>query len=425
MAIFVYLTVTVLTALTAVLYSPLKRDIAILGLNRSPTSWKNIHGSESHVIPDTIACEDLHHHTPSGLIYTACTGDIEKVAGWFPGAPSLDHPENPGYGTIQILDPTTMKSQKLNLSGFEGPFVTHGIGIYNTPSDPSTVYIYAVNHLPNPLWAANPSTEPKAASRVELFVHTIGSNTAKHLRSISHPLIRLPNDILALSEREFLVTNDHYYREGHMRLVEDLTGRKWTDVVHVRLEDDDKVDATVSINSIATTNGIGWGPDKQVLISDALGGSIYFATLPSAENKTLSVSHAIHTHGLIDNPSFFSDPYAGLDGKDYSAYILPGFGRVVEFPEHFKDPTGKAPITSLVWFLPASAGKNKDESRGKQSRVLVSDDGTSMRGATTAVITAIDPATNGGKREGWLFVTGVAAPHVFVTRIDFESMLTE
>ncbi|KAI0004435.1 calcium-dependent phosphotriesterase [Xylariaceae sp. FL0662B] len=426
MAPFVYLAVVVLTALTAVIYSPVKRRVAIMGLTRHPSSWTNIHGIENRAVPDTIACEDLHHHTPSGMLYSACMGDMEKMSGWFPGAPCLDHPESPGRGTIEIIDPVTMKSQRLTLSGFEGPFVTHGIDVYNTPSDPSTVYIFAVNHLPNPRWFANPSTEPKAASRIELFVHTTGSNTAKHLRSISHPLIRTPNDLFALSEHEFLVTNDHHYRDGHKRvLLEDIARQKWTDVIHVSLEDDDQVVATVSLNSIATTNGLGRGPNQQILISNALGGALYFATLPPEKNKTLSISHSVQTERLIDNPSYFSDPYAGLDGKDYSGYLLAGFGRAVEFPEYFKDPTGRLPIPSVVQYLPASAGRNASESRGKQARVLFSDDSSSLRSATTAVLTAIDPATNDGKRQGWLFVTGVVAPHMLATKIDFESMLFE
>lgn len=229
-----------------------------------------------------------------------------------------------------------MKSQKLTLTDFEGPFVTHGISIYNSPSDFETVYIYAVNHIPNPLWTASSSAQPKAASRIELFVHTVGSNTAKHLRSISHPLIRTPNDLLALSEREFLVTNDHYYRDGFMRVVEEFSHSAWTEVVHVHLVDSTNVSASVSLNSIPNNNGLGWGPNQQVLISSALAATLYFSKLEGGYNKTLSVTHSIRADGVVDNPSFFSDPWAGIDGKDYSGYLLPGLGRPIEFLGNYK-----------------------------------------------------------------------------------------
>ncbi|OTA90113.1 hypothetical protein M434DRAFT_14147 [Hypoxylon sp. CO27-5] len=424
MAFLLYLTTIVVGILSALLYAPVKREATVLGLFRPLNSWQNVHGIENRVIPDTVACEDLHYHETSGMLYTACAGDMEKAAGWFPGSGSLDYPNNPGYGTLVVIDPRTLESQKLKLVDFPSSvFVTHGISLYSPPSDLQTVYIFAVNHLPNPLRSSTSSKEPKAASRIELFVHTVGSDTAKHIRSISHPLIRTPNDLLALSENEFLVTNDHYYREGLMRLVEDLVHRPWTDLLYVRVDDTNNVTATISLSSIGGNNGLGWGPDHQVLISDATGGTLYFAELQVEVNKTLSVTHAIRADGVVDNPSFFSDPYTGFDGKDYSGYLLPGVGRPIDFPVNYKDPKGQAPMPSLVWYLPASGGKKEGGAHGTQPKLLFSDDGSSLRGATTAVIVAIDPATNDGKREGWLFVTGVVAPHMLATRIDFATAL--
>ncbi|KAI0888216.1 calcium-dependent phosphotriesterase [Annulohypoxylon maeteangense] len=422
MAVFLYITTIVVGILSAFLYSPLKREALILGVLRPLSSWEKVHGIENRVIEDTVACEDLHYHEPSGLLYSACMDDMKKASGWFPGSGTFDHPENPSFGTLVVIDSKTMKTTKLSLAGFPYPvFVTHGISIYSHPSDNKTVFIFAVNHHPNQIQSSAAPEQPKADSRVELFIHTVGSDTAKHLRSISHPLIRTPNDLLALSDKEFLVTNCHYYRDGLMRFVEDLSHIAWTDIIHVNI-DGDNVTATAILNSIGTNNGLGWGPNEQVLIGDATGGNLYFAGLV-VENKTLSVSHYVSADGIVDNPSFFSDPYTEFDGKDYSGYILPGLGRPIDLAVSFRDPTGKAPIPSLVWFVPASAGK-KGEGSDKQARLLFSDDGSSLRGVTTAVMVAIDPATNDGKREGWLFLTGVVAPNMLATKIDFATILS-
>ncbi|KAI2626995.1 calcium-dependent phosphotriesterase [Hypomontagnella submonticulosa] len=421
MGISLYVTLVVVGVLSALLYTPVKRGVVVLGFLRPIESWQNVHGIENRVIEDTVACEDLHYHEPSGMLYSACGGDLEKAATWFPGAGSLGHPENAGYGSLVLINPKTFKSQKLTLTGFEGPFVTHGISLYSPPSDLNTVYIFAINHLPNPLWTES-STEPKAASHVELFVHTVGSDTAKHLQSISHPLIRTPNDLLALSEREFLVTNDHYYRHGTMRLLEELIQAKWANLVHVRINNATNATAAIILDSIPNNNGLGWGPNEQILISAATGGGLYFARLGGEDNRTLSVTHSVQSDGIVDNPHFFSDPWAGLDGKDYSGYLLPGLGRGVGFVEDYQDPTGKAPLASLVYYLPASAGK-AEGSRKQKPKLVFSDNGSALRGATTAVIVAIDPTTNGGKREGWLFVTGVIAPNMLATRIDFATAL--
>lgn len=85
MAAFLFLTTIVVGLLSAFLYSPLKRQAAIVGYTRPLDSWKNVHGIENRAIEDTMACEDLHYHEPSGMLYSACMDDMEKASGWFPG----------------------------------------------------------------------------------------------------------------------------------------------------------------------------------------------------------------------------------------------------------------------------------------------------------------------------------------------------
>ncbi|KAI1125421.1 serum paraoxonase/arylesterase family protein [Nemania abortiva] len=422
MAVFLYFIATLFGALGAWLYPSARHFAAVLGI-RPFESSVNIHGVETHFIPDTAACEDLEYHAPSGMLYTACTGDLALTRGWMPGANSLERPDQPGYGTLVVINPTTLKSQKLSLVNFKGPFATHGIALYTAPSKPNLVYIYAVNHLPNPRWTPGSTTEPKAASQIELFVHTVGSSTAKHVRSIAHPLIRTPNDLLAISENEFLVTNDHHYREGPLRLLEEMFRLwSWTDLVHVRF-DDARVDAAVALNSIPTNNGLGWGPDQQVVIGDAVGGYVHFASLPDAENRTMTVSHSVPVDCVVDNAAFFADPYAGVDGKDYSGYLMPGVANALNFHDNFKDMTLKAPLTGRVYYLPAVVGRDKSIDGKKLSKLIFRDDGQTVRSITTAIIVAIDPATNGGKREGWLFVTSVIGASTIATKIDFEKVL--
>ena len=72
-------------------------------------------------------------------------------------------------------------------------------------------------------------------------MHTPGTTTVRHLRSIAHPAIRTPNDIFAISPTEFYVTNDHYSRHSHaLRGFEDLYmgwGKLTSDVLHVSFPD--------------------------------------------------------------------------------------------------------------------------------------------------------------------------------------------
>lgn len=208
-----------------------------------------------------------------------------------------------------------------------------------------------------------------------------------------------------------------------MRLAEEFLRHfgSWTDLVHVRFGDD-TVDAAVVLDTIPTNNGLNWGPDKQVIIGDALGGHVYFASLPHAENRTMSVSHFIPVDCVVDNANFFSDPYADT-GTDYSGYLLPGLSDALHFVSSFQDPELKAPIPGHVWYLPAIAGRDKDVDGAKMTKLIFKDDGHAIRSVTTAVIVAIDPATNDGKREGWLFVTSVIGAQMLATKIDFATAL--
>ncbi|KAI0162359.1 serum paraoxonase/arylesterase family protein [Xylariaceae sp. FL1272] len=425
MAAILYLLVTVLGLFGAWVYQPVKHTAATLGLFRILRGEADvIHGVETHVIPDTVACEDLEYHPQSGMIYAGCNVNLASAAGWMPGGDALAHPENAANGTIVIIDPATLKSQELSLENFEGTFVTHGISLFTDPEDPNKVYIFMVNHLPNSKWVPG-STEEKAASQVELFLHNVGSNSATHIRSIVHPMIRTPNDLLAISPNEFLVTNDHFYRDGRSRILETIFSsfKSWTDLLMIRF-DDEKVNATVALDTIGTNNGLGRGPSGQVLIGDAGGGHVYFAELGGANNATLSVSHDVPIENIVDNPSFFADPYAGVDGKDYSGYLLPGVSHGLTFIEAFADRSGQSKIPGEVWYLPLAVGQDKNLDGKKLRKRIFADNGSTIRSMTTAVLVAIDPATNDGKREGWLFVTGVVSHAMVASRINLESLLT-
>ena len=73
----------VFTLSAAILFRPLSHRAEILGYLR-PYEVENIHGEDLTLIPDTIQCEDLHHHIPSGLLFAGCQGSEEERFSWFP-----------------------------------------------------------------------------------------------------------------------------------------------------------------------------------------------------------------------------------------------------------------------------------------------------------------------------------------------------
>ncbi|OIW30691.1 serum paraoxonase/arylesterase family protein [Coniochaeta ligniaria NRRL 30616] len=440
-------TTTVLVGLLSVLLAgptiynaDLPRTVRVLGMFRQPANTAIVETSNFVVIADTPHCEDLHFHAPNNLLFTACEGNEETRFSWFPPLVNFDDPSVTlkSRGAIHVIDPKTMKAQRLALEDFDGPFVTHGIDVISDPEKPAgeAVYIFAVNHVPNPAYygdalsgtpPAAGSDTAKSRSRVEIFRHEIGSASVRHIRSVWDPLIRTPNDIVALSPTSFLVTNDHIYREGLMRTVEDMYfGAKWTDTIHVTLNalgsatsDTEGVVATVALDKMHNNNGLGHGRTAdEVLVVECISGILNLGRFVSNETKTstIRIEDFVKFDSPIDNPSYYADPFAD-SRHDASSYVAPGLGRAVDLHKAVRDSSGKEPVPVMIWSA-KTAPSGDSSSRKWETRLLFEDDGSRIRSASAAVQVAIDPAEEGGDKRAWLFVTGFIAENIIAVKVD-------
>lgn len=260
---------------------------------------------------------------------------------------------------------------------------------------------------------------PKARSQIELFRHTISTSEARYLRSVWHPLIRTPNDVYAISPTEFYVTNDHYYREGALRSFEDVGWQSlapWTDTIHVAISDPTAKDAaagvtaTVALNGLHNNNGLGHGKgDDEILIGRAAAGVLVLAE-PKA-NHEIEIKESIQIPCTIDNPSYFEDPYVKATGRDASGYVLAGLARACDLSRTERDPNGVDPV--MVYLV-----RRSGEESAWEKKLIFQDDGKAIRTASAAVLIAIDPAENGGRKQGWLFVTGLLSEAMVAAKID-------
>jgi hypothetical protein len=271
------------------------------------------------------------------------------------------------------------------------------------------VYIFAVNHLANPEYT--PNTEiPKARSQIEIFHHVLGTSTTRHLRSVRHPLVTTPNDIYAITPHSFYVTNDHYYREGLMRQLEVLPFVKWTDVLHVQLDQLTAIDATTGVNATVALpkmhgcNGLGRGQaPEDVIVASVTGGLIWRTRANDDNPRTLSILEEIAVDSAIDNPSYYDDVHK-TEGDDASGYVLAGLRRAIDLPKTHTDPNATEGV--IVWHV------REDGS----TRVIFEDDGMNIRSASTAVLVPIEP-TKGGSKEARLFVTGFLSNGMVALRV--------
>lgn len=316
-------------------------------------------------------------------------------------------------------------SKRLAFEGLNDPFISHGIDVIPDPEavEGQAVYIFAINHVPNqavfPRDGSSPETDagsaPKAASRIDVFHHVLGSDTAQYKYTIAHPSIETPNDVYALGPKEVLVTNDHYYREGYMRLIEDVwPGATWSNVIHARLTSDGSVETNVALDNLHNPNGFGHGrTSDEILLASAVGGNVRLTKLDE-EGKTLVVDDIIDLESTIDNPSWFSDPYADEIAGDASGFVLGGLSRAVELARGAKDPMGREGV--MVWYVMPS----KTDSGKWDKRLLWEDDGSNIRNAATAVLVGIDPKKENGEKKAWLFVTGFSSENTVAVKVDLS-----
>ena len=97
-ALFAYVLYTVAPFVhrTATVVGALRKYPAVAGVQ-----------DDTIAIPDTVYCEDLHYHAPSGTLFTACEDDTEGRFKWFPPLANFDHPElaSKSQGSIHVVDP--------------------------------------------------------------------------------------------------------------------------------------------------------------------------------------------------------------------------------------------------------------------------------------------------------------------------------
>ncbi|KAE8350955.1 hypothetical protein BDV28DRAFT_138133 [Aspergillus coremiiformis] len=416
------LNVAILTVLVATIYGPVYRQLTVLGVFRKATCGARLAEQQSfHRIEDTMQCEDLHYYKPSHKIFTACEDSVLPRFKWFP---PLENFEGPGdsTGSIHVIDPSTMKSIRLGFENFSGPLITHGIDVLEDPDRPNAVYIFVVNHLPNvDYYQVDVPVQdvPKARSQIELFHHVLGSNTVQHVRSILHSLIVTPNDVYAESPQSFYVTNDHFYRGGFKRQVEDLIpAAKWSNVVHIQLDSLDSgqaetgVDAKVALTGLQNNNGLGHGQLKEeILISNAIGGVMYRGRA-NPETRNVSILDEVHFESSIDNPSYFIDPYH-TSSDDASGYVLAGLLRRIDLVKNRADPHGKDGV--MVWYTRRNATKEGGIAEW-ETRLIFEDDGTNIRSSSTALLVPIEPKPEEMKK-AWLFVTGFVSENVIAVEV--------
>ena len=146
-------------------------------------------------------------------------------------------------GDLYLIDLKNMESKPILLTqNFDKPFAPHGISIYTKDS---ITTIAAVNHTIN-------------GEYIELFKLTKSKLT--HHKTLHNDLIISPNDIVLLDEETFYFTNDHIYKNGFMRFIEEFLGLPFSNVIFY-----DGKKFKEAAKGISYANGINFEKNKNLI----------------------------------------------------------------------------------------------------------------------------------------------------------------
>lgn len=109
---------------------------------------------------------------------------------------------------LATYDHSTAKITRLELVNFP---TTRTLGVHGmdvVPSSGKGLFVYLVNHRV-PVNGQDPA-KSGVDSVIEIFEGAVGSSKLKHLRTVEHPAILTPNDVVGSADgKSFYFTNDH------------------------------------------------------------------------------------------------------------------------------------------------------------------------------------------------------------------------
>jgi arylesterase / paraoxonase len=229
-------------------------------------------------------------------------------------------------------------------------FHPHGISLWREPD--GRMFLFVINHR-----------QATPAHVVERFEWK--NDSLIHLESFTNPeLMTSPNDLVAVGERSFYVTNDHYYaKRGLGRTLEDYLQRSIAFVNYF-----DGTSFKQVAEGIAYPNGISLSSDHTKIIVAATTG-----------RKVLVYDRNLSTGDLILNYTIAVD--TGVDNievDEQGALWIGCHPQLLKFAGHAADERKFSP-SQVLKLTPNTSGQYTAEE-------IFLNDGTSYSGSSVAAV---------------------------------------
>lgn len=214
-------------------------------------------------------------------------------------------------GAIFILNLNDSIPKPINISGhLNFDFHPHGISLYKAVNGQKSLFV--INHRAD-------------GQFIEIF--NWNDSTLVHKESISNPLIISPNDLVAVGEKAFYVTNDHDEPLSSWRGKKDLMQIPMGNVVYF-----DGKNAQIVADGFLYANGINKSIDGKTIFVAAVSGGKIFVFDRNDKTGTLTKTDEIAIHGA-DNLE------VDIDGNIWAGCHV----NLLAFLSHSKDQTKLSP----------------------------------------------------------------------------------
>lgn len=261
--------------------------------------------------------------------------------------------KNPGsiQGAILIMKVTDSLPMIRNVTpAILTDFHPHGISLWKGADN--RTFLFAVNHSQN---------------NNEHFIERFEwrNDSLVHLESIKDAeLMTSPNDVTAIGERSFYVTNDHgYSKPGIGRTLEEYLQRA---ISYVNYFDGNSFKKVAT--NIAYANGINHSADNsKIFVASPTGGKVFIYDRDQ-NTGALHLSEEVNVNSGVDN----------IELDEYGALWIGCHPQLLKFVAHAADPAN---------FSPSQVIKLTQDSLGKyQVEEIFLNDGTSYSGSTVAAV---------------------------------------
>jgi len=152
-------------------------------------------------------------------------------------------PKEEEKGGLYLIDLKNDNYTPIHLTAsFNQPFAPHGISFFKKDA---TYYVMAVNHT---------------SQGHSLEVFKLRDQILNHIKTLKHPTMVSPNDVVMIDENRFYFTNDHAYTKGFKKLFEEYSGLAISNVVYF-----DGTNYREAAKGIAYANGINYDKKRNLL----------------------------------------------------------------------------------------------------------------------------------------------------------------